>query len=98
MQFVADVTVGEGESIPPNTRFVKTWRVRNSGVEQWSAGSCLRHIEGDLLADVDHVMVEALKPGEVTDVSLMMASPAEQGTYQSRWRMFTGAGLPFGGK
>ena len=29
MRFVADVTVGEGEAIPPNTRFVKTWRVEN---------------------------------------------------------------------
>jgi len=31
MRFIADVTVGEGEAIPPNTRFVKTWRVQNSG-------------------------------------------------------------------
>ena len=31
MRFVADVTVGEGEAIPPNTRFVKTWLVENSG-------------------------------------------------------------------
>ncbi len=31
MRFIADVTVGEGEAIPPNTRFVKTWRVENSG-------------------------------------------------------------------
>ena len=31
MRFLADVTVGEGEAIPPNTRFVKTWRVQNSG-------------------------------------------------------------------
>jgi hypothetical protein len=31
MRFIGDVTVGEGEAIPPNTRFVKTWRVENSG-------------------------------------------------------------------
>ena len=31
MRFIADVTVGEGEAIPPSTRFVKTWRVENSG-------------------------------------------------------------------
>ena len=31
MKFIGDVTVGEGEAIPPNTRFVKTWRVANSG-------------------------------------------------------------------
>ena len=31
MSFVKDVTIGEGEAIPPNTNFVKTWRVKNTG-------------------------------------------------------------------
>lgn len=31
MTFIKDVTIGDGESIPPNTRFIKTWRVQNSG-------------------------------------------------------------------
>ena len=31
MCLVKDVTVGEGESVPPNTRFLKTWRVKNQG-------------------------------------------------------------------
>ena len=31
MRFVGDVTIGDGEAIPPNTKFVKTWRVENSG-------------------------------------------------------------------
>ena len=30
MMFVRDVTIGEGESVPPNTTFVKTWQVRIS--------------------------------------------------------------------
>ena len=31
MSFVEDVTIGEGESIPPDTQFIKTWRIQNSG-------------------------------------------------------------------
>ena len=31
MVFLKDVTIGEGDSIPPNTTFVKTWRVQNPG-------------------------------------------------------------------
>ncbi len=31
MAFVQDITIGEGESIPPNTEFIKTWRIQNSG-------------------------------------------------------------------
>jgi len=31
MSFIMDVTIGEGEAVPPNTKFVKTWRIQNSG-------------------------------------------------------------------
>jgi hypothetical protein len=31
MSFVEDLTVGEGEAVPPNTAFVKAWRIQNSG-------------------------------------------------------------------
>lgn len=33
MSFVRDVTIGEGESVPPSTTFTKTWTVQNSGAE-----------------------------------------------------------------
>ncbi|XP_026857590.1 protein ILRUN-like isoform X2 [Electrophorus electricus] len=32
MSFVEDVTIGEGESIPPDTPFTKTWRIQNTDV------------------------------------------------------------------
>ena len=31
MSFIRDVTIGEGESVQPNTSFVKTWRIQNNG-------------------------------------------------------------------
>lgn len=31
MSFVRDVTIGEGESVPPDTPFTKTWRIQNTG-------------------------------------------------------------------
>ena len=31
MELLRDITVGEGESVPPSTRFVKTWRLKNNG-------------------------------------------------------------------
>ena len=31
MTVVDDVTIGEGESVPPKTRFFKAWRIQNSG-------------------------------------------------------------------
>ena len=41
MSFVKDITIGEGESIPPNTKFTKTWRVQNSGALFLSMIDCL---------------------------------------------------------
>ena len=42
MVFLADITIGEGESVPPNTPFVKTWRVENPGPDPWPPGVILR--------------------------------------------------------
>lgn len=39
MSLAGDVTIGEGESIPPNTSFTKTWRLQNTG-EQMSIVAC----------------------------------------------------------
>lgn len=36
MAFVDDVTTGEGKYIPPDTQFVKTWHIWNSGAEAWN--------------------------------------------------------------
>ena len=43
MIFLQDVTIGEGESIPPNPTFIKTWRVQNPGPEKWPPGCVLRY-------------------------------------------------------
>lgn len=40
MSFVEDVTIGEGESVPPDTPFTKTWRIQNTGVEHVTAFTC----------------------------------------------------------
>ncbi|XP_013398445.1 uncharacterized protein C6orf106 homolog [Lingula anatina] len=32
MSLVRDITIGEGESVPPNIKFVKTWRIQNTGI------------------------------------------------------------------
>lgn len=96
MAFVRDITIGEGESIPPNVKFTKTWRIQNIGNESWPPGCSLKFVQGDQLGLRDRVMVDALQPGQIADVSVEMVSPAEVGTYQGKWRMTTPTGLYFG--
>uniref|UniRef100_A0A803VY91 Inflammation and lipid regulator with UBA-like and NBR1-like domains n=1 Tax=Ficedula albicollis TaxID=59894 RepID=A0A803VY91_FICAL len=96
MSFVEDVTIGEGESIPPDTQFTKTWRIQNTGTEAWPPGVCLKYVGGDQFGHVNMVMVRSLEPQEMADVSVQMCSPSTAGMYQGQWRMCTATGLYYG--
>jgi len=96
MVFVRDVTIGEGESVPPSTKFVKTWRIQNPGPDGWPPGCVLRYTDGEVMSVMDRVSVETLLPYTSTDVSVDMESPATPGIYQSKWRMSTATGNFFG--
>ncbi|KAJ0064395.1 hypothetical protein NL108_006418, partial [Boleophthalmus pectinirostris] len=98
MSLVKDVTIGEGESIPPDTPFIKTWRIQNTGEcpESWPPGVCLKYVGGDQFGHVNMMMVRSLNPQEIVDVSVQMQSPSSPGMYQGQWRMCTATGLYFG--
>lgn len=96
MTFVKDVTIGEGESVPPNTKFVKTWRVVNSGEESWPPGCILKFTLGDRLGPQEKIPIGVLAPGEMADLSVEMISPEKTGIYQGQWRMCTSIGKFFG--
>jgi len=96
MALVQDITIGEGESVSPNTKFVKTWRVQNAGEEQWPPGCCLRFAHGCRLQAEEKVLVNSLAPGEIIDISIEMISPDKAGIYQGQWRMSTANGFYFG--
>jgi hypothetical protein len=70
----------------------------NTGDDKWPPGCNLRYCTGDNLSNTDRAIVEALLPGQVTDVSVEMHSPANTGVYQSQWRLSTPTGLFFGGQ
>ncbi|KAF2367035.1 Next to BRCA1 central domain [Trinorchestia longiramus] len=97
MTFLQDVTIGEGESIPPNTSFVKTWRVENSGGDAWPAGCRLLHTGGERLgAPEASEPLLCLPPRSSLEVSMKMVAPPHKGLYSSKWRMTTHQGHFFG--
>ncbi|CAJ0564977.1 unnamed protein product, partial [Mesorhabditis spiculigera] len=96
LRLVKDVTIGEGESVPPNTRFVKTWRVRNTGNMHWPEGSSISFMEGHRMCLLDCVEVPPLAPNGELDVSVDMLSPNEPGIYQSRWQLNSPQKIPIG--
>lgn len=89
-RFLRDVTIGEGESVQPNTKFTKTWLVTNSGNQQWpNRNLCLRFCQGEFMsAEANSIKVPSLHPGQEHEISVDMTSPVEPGYYSSQWRMY----------
>ncbi|RCN51015.1 hypothetical protein ANCCAN_02802 [Ancylostoma caninum] len=96
MQLVRDVTIGEGESVPPKTRFVKSWRVKNTGGVHWPQGTALCFVDGTPLSCDRRVPVACLGPGGEAELTVEMISPSTPGIYQSRWQLNTPQSVPFG--
>ncbi|XP_022704015.1 uncharacterized protein C6orf106 homolog [Varroa jacobsoni] len=96
MSLVEDRTIGNGEAVTPDTAFVKTLRVRNSGPQAWPRGSVFKYVSGDFLKGDDAVRLDqSVAPNEEIDLSIRLLSPAEPGRYQSQWRLYDDDG-PFG--
>jgi len=72
--------------------------IRFAGDEPWPADCTLRFVAGEQFGPHCSVSVKALRPGEMSDVSVEMVSPAEPGIHQGQWKMCTVNGLYFGGK
>ncbi|XP_034950115.1 protein ILRUN [Chelonus insularis] len=96
MSLICDSTIGEGESVSPNTKFQKSWKVQNSGNESWPEGLCLQYTSGAVMGDCTKVDVPTLRPKEITEISVTLTSPNELGVFQSKWRMMTPSGSYFG--
>ncbi|KAL7648486.1 UNVERIFIED_CONTAM: hypothetical protein RMT77_000392 [Armadillidium vulgare] len=96
MTFLKDITIGEGESVPPNTRFVKTWKIKNNGDDSWPNGCQLIYTGGDRMGAPSQVSINPLLPGHEAEISVEMISPMETGLYSSKWRLSTPQGNFFG--
>ena len=98
---IGDETIPEGTRMPPNTKFRKTWRVRNTGTKVWSGRTTLRfvwgHPELEPFGKVTEVQAPTLRPGEEGKVTIRFTSPNASTVtrYQSYWRLHH-RGQPFG--
>ncbi|XP_044527731.1 next to BRCA1 gene 1 protein [Gracilinanus agilis] len=85
-----DENVPDGTHLQPGTKFIKHWRMKNTGNVKWSAETKLKFMWGNLtLASTERkdVLVPYLKAGHVGIVSVEFIAPALEGTYTSHWRL-----------
>jgi hypothetical protein len=92
--FIADVTIPDGKIIAPDTKFTKTWRIRNDGNCVWDSTYSLILAQGDAMGSPAKVaLASSVSPGQSVDLSLYMTAPTVKGAYSGYWRIAT----PFGG-
>ncbi|CAG7816807.1 unnamed protein product [Allacma fusca] len=97
MSVVDDLSSADDSSIPPYTKFVKVWRIRNSGSHAWPPGSHLRFKSGKRMFVQEKIYLNPpVQPGETRDISVEFLSPPEPGSYDMRWQMSTPEGYFFG--
>ncbi len=93
--FVDDVTIPDNMTIARGKKFLKTWRLRNSGTNAWENYK-LAFTDGDLLGAPKSVPVKNTPPGEEVDISVPMQAPDTPGFYTGYWKMSDDKGTLFG--
>ncbi|XP_068832078.1 next to BRCA1 gene 1 protein isoform X6 [Capricornis sumatraensis] len=85
-----DENLPDGTHLQPGTKFMKHWRMKNTGNVKWSTDTKLKFMWGNLtLASTEKkdVLVPCLKAGHVGVVSVEFIAPTLEGTYTSHWRL-----------
>lgn len=96
-QFVRDVTVMDNTPFAPDTAFVKTWRVKNTGSCTWSQEYNLVFVSGNSMGAKQTVSLPAkVAPNQTIDISVGMKSPTNKGTYRGDWMLSSPNGVRFG--
>ncbi|XP_062293894.1 next to BRCA1 gene 1 protein isoform X4 [Scomber scombrus] len=94
-----DENLPDGTRLRPGTKFIKYWKMRNTGTIGWSADTKLKFMWGNLAVGSGdrwrEVSVPFLQPGQVGIVSVALCAPTVEGSYTSHWRL-AHAGEQFG--
>ncbi|XP_026132074.1 next to BRCA1 gene 1 protein-like isoform X1 [Carassius auratus] len=93
-----DENLPDGTCLEPGTKFIKYWKMRNTGNISWTSDTKLKFMWGNLTLgsrEQKEVAVPFLQPGQVGVVSVAFVAPLLEGTYTSHWRL-AHCGVQFG--
>ncbi len=97
--FVADITIPDGTMVPPGTKFVKTWAIKNTGTCTWTSDYSLVWIGAALMEASNRVPLttQNILPGQTAHVSVELTAPQEIGKHVfSQWKLMNSKGQVFG--
>ncbi|XP_055008968.1 next to BRCA1 gene 1 protein [Boleophthalmus pectinirostris] len=94
-----DENLPDGTRLRPGTKFIKYWKMRNTGSVGWTQDTKLKFMWGNLAVGSGErwreVSVPFLQPGQVGGGSVALCAPPVEGSYTSHWRL-AHAGEQFG--
>ncbi|XP_051797245.1 next to BRCA1 gene 1 protein isoform X2 [Acanthochromis polyacanthus] len=86
-----DENLPDGTRLRPGTKFIKYWKMRNTGTISWGADTKLKFMWGNLAVGSGdrwrEVSVPFLQPGQIGIVSVALCAPVVEGSYTSHWRL-----------
>ena len=92
-----DVTVPDNTNMPAGEKFLKTWRLRNTGTCTWTTGYALVYSSGPTLGGRRPCLSRApLRPKGTIDVSVPLVAPGTNRTSRSKWQLRNANGKVFG--
>lgn len=97
-EFVSDVTVPDDTLFNPGEKFLKTWRLRNTGTCTWNARYAFVFLSGDQLSAPYSTPLVETPPQSTVDVSLELVAPTENGSFRGVYQLQNPAGKRFGVK
>ncbi|XP_067869471.1 NBR1 autophagy cargo receptor a isoform X2 [Heterodontus francisci] len=85
-----DENFPDGTRLQPGLKFIKHWRMKNTGSANWTSATKLQFMWGNLTLAFPakkEVSVPFLQPGDIGVVSVEFIAPNFEGTYTSHWRL-----------
>lgn len=84
--FLEDVTIPDETIIPGGAPFVKTWKVRNNGTNDWGSGFTFEFIANTPMTAFTNVPLPPAKASQDATITIAMEAPRAPGRYKCTWR------------
>ncbi len=93
-----DVNVPDNTQMTPGQEFVKTWKIKNSGICTWGAGYKVAYAGyADQMSGQPQPITGVIGPGQEVEISVNFKAPAKVGSYVSAWTLANASGRLFFG-
>ncbi|MCA9930818.1 MAG: hypothetical protein KC419_20175, partial [Anaerolineales bacterium] len=94
--YVADLTIPDDTVMKPGQKFVKTWRIKNTGTTTWGPTFTFEFVRGVAMTPQTSRPLPVVQSGATVDISLSLQAPTVKGTHFGDWKMKDARGKEFG--